>query len=333
MKVAICALLGLLSQAESYALTAYSAARLRDAATSRGITVRVCASPTEHGSGAVNALHRRSALLAGAALVVTGRGAPAEALVKGVAPPEGYGRGGGKRDLALDDNGKRITNKQDALEIGRSREAKMFDKDDGKFEQTDEGDRFRDIIVGTGVEAAEGSTVSIKYRVLRLGKRSRDGLSGEASLVFSYGYGEDDDKESDVLDLTVGDSGVVPALDAAIYGMKEGGKRRISVRPERGWRRSDSNCAGRDIGKTVDVGTAIGLPGGQVTETESCMDTSLVPSPNTFQAKRKLSRRFDESLLMEVELVKVKTAGDASRGTSSKRNVAQVAEEDEEEAE
>ena len=56
-------------------------------------------------------------------------------------------------------------------------------------------------MVGTGAAIAQGSAADIKYRVLRLGKRSRDGLSGEASLVFSFGYGEDDDKESDVLNV------------------------------------------------------------------------------------------------------------------------------------
>ena len=83
--------------------------------------------------------------------------------------------------------------------------------------------------------------------------------------------------------VALGEDALVPALDSAIYGMKEGGKRRISVRPERGWRKSDANCGGRDIGKTVDVGTAIGLPGGQVTETESCLDNLRVPGPKTFQ--------------------------------------------------
>lgn len=37
---------------------------------------------------------------------------------------------------------------------------------------------YKDIIVGTGPKAAPGSEVTVKYRVLRLGKRSRDGLSG-----------------------------------------------------------------------------------------------------------------------------------------------------------
>lgn len=57
------------------------------------------------------------------------------------------------------------------------------------------GDRYRDIVVGSGGKAlADGDTCAIRYRALRLGKRSRDGLSGEASTVFSFGYGEDDDK-------------------------------------------------------------------------------------------------------------------------------------------
>jgi hypothetical protein len=37
---------------------------------------------------------------------------------------------------------------------------------------------YKDIIVGTGPKAVSGSEVTVKYRVLRLGKRSRDGLSG-----------------------------------------------------------------------------------------------------------------------------------------------------------
>jgi len=234
-------------------------------------------------------VHRRAAVLPllggafGGALVLGGA-EPARALVKGVAPPEGYGK---KKDMSTTSDGKKITNKQDALEVGREREAALFNKDGGKtIYKTEEGDRFRDDVEGDGEEVGEGSVVSIKFRVLRLGKRSNDGLSGEASLVFSFGYGEDDDKESDLLTITVGEDALIPALESAIYGMKEGGKRRISVRPERGWRRGDANCGGRDIGKTVDVGTAIGLPGALVTETESCVDNSRVPGPKTFQVLR-----------------------------------------------
>ena len=58
------------------------------------------------------------------------------------------------------------------------------------------------------LKAERGASVRVKYRVLRLGKRSRDGLSGEASPIFSIGYGEDDDKETDVAEFIVGQVGV-----------------------------------------------------------------------------------------------------------------------------
>ena len=58
------------------------------------------------------------------------------------------------------------------------------------------GDRYRDTVLPPAPSSPlkKGDTCSIRYRALRLGKRSRDGLSGEASTVFSFGYGEDDDK-------------------------------------------------------------------------------------------------------------------------------------------
>lgn len=66
-----------------------------------------------------------------------------------------------------------------------------------------------------------------RYKALRLGKRSRDGLSGEATVVFSYGYGfEDDDKEGDTLSVTLGQSNLIPALAS--------GRAPPACRPERG---------------------------------------------------------------------------------------------------
>ena len=72
---------------------------------------------------------------------------------------------------------------------------------------------------------------------MRLGKRATDNLSGEASPVFSLGYGEDDDKETDTLKARVGDALLIPALDDAIRGMKPGGRRRLFVVPEKGWKK------------------------------------------------------------------------------------------------
>lgn len=53
------------------------------------------------------------------------------------------------------------------------------------------------------------------------------------------------------------------------------------------------------------MGSAVGLPGAYVTEMESCMDVFRLPAPTSFQAKRKLSRRFDGTLVLEIEAVKV----------------------------
>ena len=130
-------------------------------------------------------------------------------------------------------------------EIGRKKEAELFDEaDEESISKTKAGDAYRDLVQGEGggSPVQDGSVVEVKYRVLRLGKRSRDGLSGEASPIFSFGYGEDDDKETDTTFLTIGSPYVVPALNEGLKGMRPGGRRRINVRPERGWKLPDSIC-------------------------------------------------------------------------------------------
>jgi hypothetical protein len=59
----------------------------------------------------------------------------------------------------------------------------------------------------------------------------------------------------------VGETNFILALQDTIVGIKEGGKRRIAVRPERGWKSDKANC-----GAAIDVGTALGVPGASVTE-------------------------------------------------------------------
>ena len=59
------------------------------------------------------------------------------------------------------------------------------------------GSRYKDIVEVAGIEGEEGSsairvakagdTVELRYKVLKLGKRSFDGLSGEGTVVFSRG--------------------------------------------------------------------------------------------------------------------------------------------------
>jgi len=61
------------------------------------------------------------------------------------------------------------------------------------------GTKFLDVEgPGNSNKVAEaGDSVDMHYRVLKIGKRSYDGLSGEGTVVFPRGYAlEDDDKEN-----------------------------------------------------------------------------------------------------------------------------------------
>ena len=147
---------------------------------------------------------------------------------------------------------------------------------------------------------------------MRLGKRATDNLSGEASPVFSLGYGEDDDSEKDFLKAKVGGGVLIPALDSALVGMKAGGKRRLFVVPEKGWKKINASCSAESNGASnsgeasagvADVlGQAV-VPLAQMVDNNACIEEALLPQPANFGAKRRLARRFDEGLLLEVELL------------------------------
>ena len=242
-----------------------------------------------------------------AALALLGSGtAPSWALVKGSAPPP-------KKSKSERGSCKTI---DECEEVGRQREEALFGstEDAADVQKTDKGDRYKDLVVGSGPVADRGSQVSIKYRVLRLGKRSSDGLSGEASPVFSRGYGEDDDSEKDTLSLTLGQSNVVAAIDAGILGMQPGGRRRVNVDPRRGWKLPDSVCLRTDSAVSQAISLSV-VPGTQVQENDACFAENLVPSPSNYGAKRRMLRRYDEALIVDIELLSVvggKTAESAS---------------------
>lgn len=169
-----------------------------------------------------------------AAAAVCARPDAASALVKGSAPPKA---GGPKRQRSS------CSSIDECQALGDTKAETLFAEiDPASIQRTSAGDRFVDLEVGQGKLAGEGSVAQIRYRVLRLGKRARDGLSGEASPIFSLGYGEDDDAVGDSVDVVIGAGNVVLALDAGIRGMRAGGRRRINVRPERGWKLPDSSC-------------------------------------------------------------------------------------------
>ncbi|KAG8464847.1 hypothetical protein KFE25_010215 [Diacronema lutheri] len=241
---------------------------------------------------AAPAMPRRAALGALGALGAAAVLLPSEtafALVKGSAPP----KGGTKRARSA------CSSVDECRELGDAKEAELFaDIDPARIKVTAAGDRYIDLDVGTGAALAEGSVARVRYRVLRLGKRARDGLSGEGSPIFSLGYGEDDDQPGSALDLTIGKGNVVAALDAGLRGMRAGGRRRINVRPERGWKLPDAQCLTTFTDVTI-------VPTTKVQENDACFSASAAPSPSNFSARRRMLRRYDETLIVDCELVEV----------------------------
>lgn len=179
-----------------------------------GLRTSVCSARRNGGD-----LNRREALRIGLGVVLGGWAAldRSEALVKGSTPP---------KDFAKRESGNRASNITEAREIGAAKETELFGEvGGGDFKVGPDGDRYRDIVEGTGKMIENGSEVDVRYRVLKAGKRSPDGLEGEGSLVFSLGYGEDGDKPGDVITVKAGDENLIAALRNTFEGMREGGKK------------------------------------------------------------------------------------------------------------
>lgn len=121
---------------------------------------------------------------------------------------------------------------------------------------TGNGVRYRDLQEGTGAKVQEGDAVVLHYKVLKLGKRSYDGLSGEGTVIFSRGYGLEDDESSPgekSFRTIVGAYSNIVALNEALVGMNEGGVRRFAVLPPQGWRKPGRDCDGGPGGSGAGV--------------------------------------------------------------------------------
>ena len=228
---------------------------------------------------------------------------PAHALIKGSAPPPKMSGPKERKCKSIDE----------CEALGEKERQAALANADTSFERTVGGDRYRDLSVGNGNEVRSGDAVEIRYRVMRLGTKARDGLSGEGQTIFSYGYGEDEDKDGDKLAVQLAGRNIVPGVNDALIGMKPGGRRRVLVRPERGWKDQTGACASgeKTIGLTpeqrdtavesnlvfkADIGAAI--------ENETaCQNKESVPQPRTYGQRARFGRRFDESLLVELDLV------------------------------
>mmetsp|Transcript_21963 Transcript_21963/g.70739 ORF Transcript_21963/g.70739 Transcript_21963/m.70739 type:complete len:309 (-) Transcript_21963:1302-2228(-) len=251
-------------------------------------------------------LQRRRELLGAAGSLLGAAAAapaPALALVKGSAPPPKTGP-----------KERKCKSIDECEALGERERAKAAEGADETIERTRGGDRYRDLAVGQGGKAvAEGDAVEIRYRVMRLGTKARDGLSGEGQTIFSFGYGEDEDREGDTLPVRLAGRNLVAGVNDALVGMKPGGRRRVLVRPERGWRDLTGACAegtkslGLDAQKRTDAQSGnlvFKADIGAAIENElACQNKVSLPQPRTYGAKARFGRRFDESLLVELDVV------------------------------
>jgi hypothetical protein len=84
------------------------------------------------------------------------------------------------------------------------------------------GLQIQDLVVGTGAEAVTGKKLTVKY----VGTLT-DGTKFDSSY--------DRQPPNDVFTLTLGAGGVIKGWDEGLVGMKEGGKRRLTIPPALGY--------------------------------------------------------------------------------------------------
>ena len=230
---------------------------------------------------------------------------PAHALIKGNAPPST------KKPVSDRPKCRNIEECQALAEQAEAERAAEAAANQVDAQVTASGVRYRDEQDGNGVEAKVGDTVELCFKVLKLGKRSYDGLSGEGTVVFSRGFGleNDEDQPGDKTFITtLGALSNVVALNDAVPGMKEGGLRRFAVLPQQGWRKPGQQCDGGPGGSGTggDLRTDyVVVPTATMVAEEACFDTFKQPFPTTFAQQRRMAQRFDQSLIMEVQLVKI----------------------------
>lgn len=240
------------------------------------------------------------------------------ALVKGNAPPS-----------ALNKTEKlKCTNVEECQEMAERREQQLREQQEKEATEssttivtTKRGTRYRDVVANNGsdnskgkalLSVQDGDQVTMYYKVLKLGKRSYDGLSGEGTVVFSCGYGLEDDETSaraKSFTTTIGNINNIVALNDGMIGMPINTMRRIQVLPERGWRKPDAYCdggpGGSGTGGNLKTDYVV-VPTATMVATETCFDTTKVPFPTqSYAEQRRMAQRFDQSLILEVEVIDI----------------------------
>ncbi|KAL3916360.1 MAG: hypothetical protein SGILL_005216 [Bacillariaceae sp.] len=231
---------------------------------------------------------------------------PSQALVKGVAPPPRS-----KASSSAGDKPK-CTNVEECQAAAEKREAELRASEEAGPPPlvTKGGVKYRDIEEGNSdMTVAAGDEVNLYFKVLKLGKRSYDGLSGEGTVVFSRGYGFEDDEDKPGVksfQTFAGNTANIKALNEALVGMKMDGIRRFAILPQKGWEKATAACdggpGGRGAGGDLKTDYVV-VPTATMVEQESCFDKNKLPFPATYAQQRRMAQRFDQSLIMEVQVV------------------------------
>uniref|UniRef100_A0A6U3WNG8 peptidylprolyl isomerase n=1 Tax=Skeletonema marinoi TaxID=267567 RepID=A0A6U3WNG8_9STRA len=238
---------------------------------------------------------------------------PSNALVKGNAPPPKKSASSEERKCRNVEECQEQAER--AEEIKAQQEAEKAAANPPKV--TSRGTNYLDIVEegsttsSSDKVARDGDTVEVHYKVLKLGKRSYDGLSGEGTVVFSRGYALEDDEKvigDHSFKFTLGDNQVISALNDAVPGMAVGALRRISVTPQNGWEKNTKACdggpGGSGAGGSLKTDYVV-VPTATMVEQEACFDKNKLPFPLTYAQERRMAQRFDQSLIIEVRLVNV----------------------------
>lgn len=252
---------------------------------------------------------------------------PAIALVKGVAPPPKKSAGekikctnveecqamAEKRE-ELRAQQEETGEKPNVTKKGGVRYRDLPSADNTSNEKTVAGDDDEATSASTSssvITAQEGDNVRVYFKVLKLGKRSYDGLSGEGTVVFSEGFGLEDDEDKPgqkYFSTTIGNPSNIEALNEALIGMKTNGIRRFAIYPQQGWEKASRACdggpGGRGDGGTVRTDYVV-VPTATMVQQEDCFDNTKLPFPNTYAQQRRMAQRFDQSLIMEVQMVSI----------------------------
>ena len=90
--------------------------------------------------------------------------------------------------------------------------------------------------------------------------------------------------------------------------MQVGGIRRFAIVPQKGWEKPTRMCDGGPGGQGAggDLKTDyVVVPTANMVATESCLDATKLPFPTAYAQQRRMAQRFDQSLIMEVQVVDI----------------------------